>query len=376
MAPTMTSQAATMNDESAPLQPDPTKTKQDLMITGFAAFSMVCFSVSLIHLNNFLMQETRFPYAVPLVWFHMTFCSTVSFLLFQFFPSFFPAISDPLQKVAIDQTYIVKGCLPIAVVFTAALVLTNLAYTHLSVAFLQMIKETNIIWVYIFSLVVGFEVFGWPQVQCLMLAAAGMVVTVRGEMHFVMIGFLMQFAAILLECVRIILQGLLLSDTGGGRKLDPLSYVLLITPICTVLLTLLLVVTVMLPPGVAGLGLALPSYAEVVYWLPWLIGDAAVAFCLNVSIAAIIKRTSPMSYIFCQLMKDMVAVGVGVVFVGEEVSHLQFIGFLVQISAIVFWSLLKNFPDKFKTGLVDGLASLFFGGKADTGDVIKVKDAA
>jgi len=348
------------------------------MITGFAAFSMVCFSVSLIHLNNFLMEETRFPYAVPLVWFHMTFCSTVSFLLFQFFPSFFPAISDPLQKVTIDQTYIIKGCLPIAVFFAAALVLANLAYTHLSVAFLQMIKETNIIWVYIFSLVVGFEVFGWPQVQCLILAAAGMVVTVRGEMHFVMIGFLMQLAAILLECGRIILQGLVLSDTGsgGGRKLDPLSYVLLITPICTVLLSVLLWVTVMLPPGVAGQGLALPSYAEVVYWLPWLIGDAAVAFCLNVSIAAIIKRTSPMSYVFCQLMKDIVAVAVGVVFVGEEVSHLQFLGFLIQISAIVFWSLLKSFPDKFKTGLVDGLASLLFGGKTYPVDVIKGKDAA
>merc|ERR1719198_1962935 len=100
-------------------------------------------------------------------------------------PEFFPALTDPDNRVVLDKSLFLS-ILPVAVLFTAQLVLTNTAYLEASVAFLQMMKESNVVLVYMFSLVAGLELFSPHR----MLVVAGIILatslTVTGEIKFSM----------------------------------------------------------------------------------------------------------------------------------------------------------------------------------------------
>lgn len=324
--------------------------------TGFLVCITITLSVGLINFNSYLMKD-RFPFAVPLVLIQMAFCTTFASLLLHMRPSLFPSLTDPAQKVHIDLPFLVRGALPIGAVFATSLVLSNLAYAHLSVAFLQMMKEGNIVVVYGLSLVASLETFSWRHVQVIIFAIFAASLTVRGELAFSLVGFIIQLCSGISEAGRIVLQSLLLS----GRKVDPLSYVLLISPICFTLLGLFMLLLLLLPAGIAGPGLAIPSAAAVWSWLPLLLANSMIAFALNVSIACVIKNTSPTSYIFVGVVKDIVAIVVSVFVLKELVSSLQVVSFTLQIGSVIVWSLLKMHPEKFEHGILPGLQQVFAG---------------
>merc|ERR1740121_251754 len=177
-------------------------------------------------------MEDRFPYAVPLTCLQQAFCTLLAAALLCVQPSLFPSLTDEAQKVKVDARFVLTGSLPIGALFATSLVLTNLAYEHLSVAFLQMMKEANIVLVYLLSLLAALEVFSWRHVQVIIFAIFAASLTIKGELNFSLDGFLIQLTGGICECARIVLQSVLLS----GKKLDALSYVLIISPICFFLL--------------------------------------------------------------------------------------------------------------------------------------------
>jgi len=218
-------------------------------------------------------------------------------------------------------------------------------------AFLQMLKESGIVTVYLLSVLVGLESFSVCQVQIITLAIFGASMTVRGELNFNLAGFVIQMSSQVSECTRIVLQSTILS----GRKLDPLSYVLLISPVCLVLLSVLMSLLLVLPADLLGPGLAVPSREVLFEWAPVLLMNCCVAFGLNLSIAMLIKHTSAMTYIFCGVLKDIAAVLVSVFLVHETVTHVQVAAFFVQVLAVFTWSLYTSDPRKFEGGIASGV---------------------
>merc|ERR1719382_456343 len=91
-------------------------------------------------------------------------------------------------------------------------------------------KEGNLVLVYMLSLVFALERFSGRSVTVLCMVLAATTLTVHGEMHFSIVGFTMQATSQFCESLKIVLQALLLSQ--AGRKLDALSYVLLVMPFC------------------------------------------------------------------------------------------------------------------------------------------------
>lgn len=348
-------------DELIPLQlPKETPSSQWLQLvrTIFLGTLVISLSVGLININSYLMKPGRFPFAGSLVLVHMVFCSFSAAVLFAAKPSLFPSMTDPMKQVTLGTGFFLQKSLPVALSFSGSLVLTNMAYIHLSIAFLQMLKEANVVLVYIFSILVSLEAFTQKQAGLIGIIILATTLTIRGEVHFSTVGFFIQSGAILCECVRITLQGLLMS--GGGKKLDPLSYVLLISPVCTVILGTGLYVFARVPPAFAGAGMQLPQAADFQAWWHLLLLDSAIAFGLNVSIATLITYTSPMAYVLCQILKDITAVLTGIVVWKETVSRVQAFGFMLQILAVLTWSLLKTFPNQFEGGLLLGLQGLAF----------------
>merc|ERR1712013_628972 len=111
----------------------------------------------------------------------------MTWLLYIIKPSLFPSLADPEHKVPIDKKVILRGAVPIALLFTGQLVLSNSAYMHLSVAFCQMMKESNLVIVFILSLLASQETFSWTKVQILCGILFATFLTIRGELRFNML---------------------------------------------------------------------------------------------------------------------------------------------------------------------------------------------
>jgi len=318
-------------------------------VIGVLCVIMVTCSVSLINFNKWLMDYERFPHAMPLVLIHMIVCTLLALMLRAIKPSLFPAMAEG----GLDTKFYLQGALPIAVVFAGSLVLSNMVYSHLGLAFIQMIKESNLVWVYFISVLCAFERLKLHTFSVVCMAIVGMSFTIKGETNFSLCGFILQLAAIVCEACRIILQGLLLQ----GKKLDPLSYVLTTSPFCGALLVISLLIS--MPIANKPRDMELPHWSEVWHWAPWLVADAILAFFLNVSIALVIKYTSPMSYMMCQLVKDCVAVVVSIFVLGETVGSMQLTGFFIELCCAGTWSLMKNHPAHFEKGFIPGFKAAF-----------------
>lgn len=300
------------------------------------------------------MHEGRFPYAVALVLIHNVIGAGLASLIYLVKPSLFPSLNDrpetTPEKAPVDKKLILYGIAPIALIFCFQLVLTNTAYLHSSIAFLQMMKEGNLVLVYLLSLAAALEVFSWRHVQVLLIVVFATTLTIKGELHFSLLAFAMQGTGQLFESVRIVLQMLVL--TSAGQKLDALTYMLLVTPICVAVLTVFIFGLIYFGPLPHC---RLPEVSTIVEWTPVLLLNGLVAFSLNIAIALFIKNSSAVSFILAGIVKDAAIVALGFFLFAEDVSSLQMVGFSVQLLAIVTWSMMKSFPEQFQDGIFRGV---------------------
>jgi len=333
-------------------------------VAGSAQFCLMLFlgvlyimtSACLIAFNKYLMQPDNFPYAVALVMIHCAFCS-LSLLILRFLvPSLFPSLTDPVRRVAIDRDLILKGALPIALFFSGQLVLSNTAYLHSSVAFLQMMKEANIILVYAFSLFCALERFHCRSFSVLLVVMVATAMTIHGELNFSWTGFCIQGLSQVFECTKLVLQAILL--TAAGRKLDALSYVLLVMPLCFAFLSVFFGFLVYVHPNEH---LQTPDWKHIEAWWPVLSVNACVALALNIIIALFIKNSSAVAFILAGIVKDAMIVCAGTMLFHEIVTALQVFGFGLQLCAIMVYSLMKTYPEEFEDGIVSGLLAVIFG---------------
>lgn len=334
----------------------PARLASHLAFVSFLGICYICCSAGLISYNKFLIHEGRFPYAVCLVLIHTGFCSGLCACLYLVRPQLLPSLSDPEQRVAIDRDLFLKGALPIAVLFSIQLVLSNTAYLHSSVAFLQMMKEANLVLVYTFSLMAALERFDWCSVRVLAVVVVATLLTIHGEVNFSLLGFTLQVSSQFFESLKIVLQAMLLCN--AGKKLDALTYVLLVMPLCFVVLSNLLFVLLFVWPNEH---FPTPQWSDMVAWWPHLLANACLAFSLNVVIALFVKHSSAVAFILTGILKDSMIVCAGGLLLHEVVSLLQVLGFTLQLCTILTWSLMKTFPQQFEDGVLPGLCSVILG---------------
>lgn len=320
----------------------------------FAGLYTVCSS-GLIAFNKYLIHPERFPFAVPLVLLHTIFCSVLTGVLLLLFPSLFPSLTSPDKqtRTTLDWRLFVKGTVPVAALFTCQLVLTNTAYLHSTVAFIQMMKESNLVVVYALSLLAALERFSWMQVRVLLFVVAATCLTIHGEINFSYKGFVIQGLGQMFECCRIVLQAVLL--TSAGRKLDALTYVLLVMPWCAMFLLAGWFSLAFVYPSTF---FAIPHMHDLYTWWPYLLVNSLLAFALNVVVALFIKHSQAVSFILVGILKDAMIVMMGAVFLREVITFLQLIGFSLQILGILIWSILKTFPSEFEGGIASGFLVL------------------
>lgn len=313
--------------------------------TSFVAcLALVYMAVSsgLITFNKYLMDENRCPFALFVAMLHMSSCFCCNTVLFKLQPSLYPSLTDEVFRVDIDQGLVLRILLPIACCFAAQLVLSNVALVHSSVAFLQMMKQSNVVLVYLFSLTLALEEFSWRRVGVLVFIVLATALTIRGEVRFSAFGCTIQGVSMLCESMKLTLQSYSLSSTG--RRLDALTYVMLVSPLVFLVLTCLsLFIFIALPSTPEALSLPQWPVLRSHFWL--LLGNALLAFCMNVVHALFMKNSSAITFILTGvLLKDILIVLAGSALLGDPISSMQVWGFGMQLVGILMWSLMKASP--------------------------------
>lgn len=326
----------------------------------------IASSACLINFNKWLLNEDRFPYPLYLVLYHSILTTLLALILFLFSPSLFPSVTRAGPATAlVTRRWMLWSGMPIAFFFSAQLVLSNTSYMHSSVAFLQMMKESNMVFVYILSLLFALEVFSLSSVQVLVALFAATLMTVHGELSFSAIGFRIQATSQVFESIKVTLQGYLLSGEG---KMDAMSYALLIMPLCGMLLSFALVVLEVLNrfvPELLGMHLQLPAAGRIHQWWPQLLLNGAVAFMLNVVTALFLRRGSPVAFVMAGMLKDMCIVLTSVFLMSEKISRMQACGFALQLLLILAYAVVKRHPERFHAGVLKGCVGAVRDGSLD-----------
>jgi hypothetical protein len=292
--------------------------------------SVICLSAGLINFNKYILGEGVYPYPIALTTMHMVACSVFCTLCYGLRgESWFPSSG----KVSAELGTYLWRTLPIAVCFAFSIWLSNVAYLYSSVAFLQMCKEANIVMVYSLSLLMGLDTFRGYTFAILSFILLGCVISVTGEIKFSKIGLLVQVSSQVFEVTKVITQQYVMQ----GFKVDPLTMVWLMSPLCAI-----------------GLGSALWFRYQ-----PGMIADAranwvllslncCVAFALNVAIAFLIKHADGVAAILSGVIKDVAIVTVAALYFGAGVTHIQCVGFSMAVVGVATHGLTKLFPERTK----------------------------
>jgi len=285
----------------------------------------IVISAVLIRFNKMLMHKDRFPHAMALSAIHMLTCSIFCAVLYAMYPPLFPG----MESTKGQRWSLMKWFVPIGCCFAVMLFCSNQAYLYCSVTFLQFMKEANVMLVFIFSCLIGLQSF--TRLRCLVIVwvIVGAALAVSGEVHFAWIGFVFQGVSQLAEVSRMLMGEIVLT----GRKLDPLSYNMILAPIC--LFVLVIANAIRWSEGVVA------DFARL--W-PVIIANACVAFCLNISVAAVIKECSAVGFVLAGLTKDIAIVLFSAVAFREHVTRHQAFAFIVTIAGVAFWSYMKLYP--------------------------------
>merc|ERR1719362_1269380 len=138
-----------------------------------------------------------------------------------------------------------------------------------------------------------------------------------------------------MECLKIVWQSSMLS---GKRRLDSLSYNLLVQPATA---GVLMVILISARTGFVTT-ISMAPWSAYVTWWPHLVANGIVALALNISISLFIANTSAVGFIVAGIIKDVCLVGADVIVSGTRLSHLQMGAFSLQLLFAASYSLLKT----------------------------------
>mmetsp|Transcript_18183 Transcript_18183/g.42806 ORF Transcript_18183/g.42806 Transcript_18183/m.42806 type:complete len:354 (-) Transcript_18183:42-1103(-) len=291
----------------------------------FICMAYIVISAILIRFNKLMMKKDHFPHALALSAIHMFVCSIFCSVLYLLFPSLFPGMKNSEGK----RLGLLKWFIPIGCCFAVMLFGSNQAYIFCSVTFLQFMKEANVMLVFIFSCLLGLQSFS--RLRCLVIiwVIVFASIAISGEVHFKWIGFIYQAVSQLAEVCRMLMGEMVLN----GQKLDPLTYNMFLAPIC--FLVLIVGNAIHWDDGIV---------ASFALWWPMILGNACVAFALNITVAAVIKECSAVGFVLAGLAKDIAIVVFSACAFKEHVTGKQAAAFVCTIAGVFFWSYIKIYP--------------------------------
>ncbi|KAJ3161515.1 hypothetical protein HDU88_007320 [Geranomyces variabilis] len=289
-------------------------------------------SSSVILFNKYILFEGGFPFPIFLTTWHLIFATLATRVLHRS-----TNLLSGLDGVQLSRETYWKACIlaivPIGALFSATLIFSNLAYLHLSVAFIQMLKATTPVVVLLLGWTMGAEKPNMTVFYKVLVIVFGVALASYGEINFVVIGVIFQALGIIFEAARLVMVQKLLHQ----YKMDPLCSLYHFAPVCAVMNGLACIVF-------EGSLLNVEAFATI--GPATLLANACVAFALNCAVVFLIGKTSSLVMCLSGIAKDIILVAVSSILWATPIGGWQIIGYGITLAGMVWYKNLSLFNGK------------------------------
>lgn len=276
----------------------------------------IVLSMTVILYNNYIYNTIKFKYPVFLVTWHLLFAAIGTRVLQRT-----TNLLDGVKDVNMSKDTFLRSILPIGLLFSGSLILSNTAYLYLSVSFIQMLKAFTPVSILLIQFAFRLQEPNRKLAVIVFLISAGVCLASYGELQFVLNGFFIQSAAVIFEASRLVMIQILLQ----GMKMDPLVSLHYYAPVCAA-------INLFFIPFTEGLE---PFYALTTI-SPWiLISNASVAFLLNVAAVFLIGVGSGLVLTLAGVFKDILLITGSTVIFGTPITPLQIFGYSIALAGLI-----------------------------------------
>ncbi|CCL99570.1 uncharacterized protein FIBRA_01588 [Fibroporia radiculosa] len=278
----------------------------------------IVLSSSVIIYNNYVYNTLEFRFPVFLVTWHLTFAAIGTRVLQRT-----THLLDGAKDIHMSKEMFARSILPIGFLFSASLILSNTAYLYLSVAYIQMLKAFTPVAILLISWTFRIQDPNKRLALIVMMISCGVALTSHGELHFNMVGFLTQAAAVGFEASRLVMIQILLH----GLKMDPLVSLHYYAPVCAL-------INLAVIPFTEGLA----PFHEIMRAGPLiLLSNACVAFLLNVAAVFLVGAGSGLVLTLAGVFKDILLITGSVLAFGAPITPLQVVGYSIALAGLVLF---------------------------------------
>ncbi|CAA3033449.1 probable sugar phosphate phosphate translocator At5g25400 [Olea europaea subsp. europaea] len=281
----------------------------------------IFLSFTVIVYNKYILDRKMYnwPYPISLTMIHMSFCSSLAFLLVRVF--------KVVEPVTMSWDLYLKSVVPIGLLYSLSLWLSNSAYIYLSVSFIQMLKALMPVAVYSIGVLSKKEIFKSETMTNMISISIGVGIAAYGEAKFDTWGVILQLGAVAFEATRLVMIQILL--TSKGITLNPITSLYYVAPCCLIFLFF---------PWVF---VEYPLLKETSsFHLDYFIfgTNSLCAFALNLAVFLLVGKTSALTMNVAGVVKDWLLIAFSWSVIKDTVTPINLLGYVLAFMGVAYYN--------------------------------------
>ncbi|KAL2533121.1 putative sugar phosphate/phosphate translocator [Abeliophyllum distichum] len=281
----------------------------------------IFLSFTVIVYNKYILDRKMYnwPYPISLTMIHMSFCSSLAYLLVRVF--------KVVEPVTMSWDLYIKSVVPIGLLYSVSLWLSNSAYIYLSVSFIQMLKALMPVAVYTIGVFFKKETFRSETMTNMISISIGVGVAAYGEAKFDTWGVVLQLGAVAFEATRLVMIQILL--TSKGITLNPITSLYYVAPCCLVFLFF------------PWIFVEFPLLKETSsFHFDFLIfgTNSFCAFALNLAVFLLVGKTSALTMNVAGVVKDWLLIAFSWSVIKDTVTPINLFGYALAFLGVAYYN--------------------------------------
>ncbi|KMT02882.1 hypothetical protein BVRB_8g194590 [Beta vulgaris subsp. vulgaris] len=284
----------------------------------------IFLSFTVIVYNKYILDRKMFnwPFPISLTMIHMTFCSSLAFILVK--------VLKLVEPVTMSREVYLSSVVPIGALYAFSLWLSNSAYIYLSVSFIQMLKALMPVAVYSIGVMFKKENFKGETMANMLSISFGVAVAAYGEAKFDAWGVTLQLGAVAFEATRLVMIQILL--TSKGINFNPITSLYYVAPCCLVFLSI---------PWILVEYPILRDSSS--FHLEWFIfgTNSVCAFALNLAVFLLVGKTSALTMNVAGVVKDWLLIAFSWSVIKDTVTPINLFGYGLAFLGVAYYNHTK-----------------------------------
>ncbi|KAL2479700.1 putative sugar phosphate/phosphate translocator [Abeliophyllum distichum] len=281
----------------------------------------IFLSFTVIVYNKYILDRKMYnwPYPISLTMIHMSFCSSLAFILVRVF--------KVVEPVTMSWDLYLKSVVPIGLLYSLSLWLSNSAYIYLSVSFIQMLKALMPVAVYSIGVLSKKEIFKSETMTNMVSISIGVGIAAYGEAKFDTWGVMLQLGAVAFEATRLVMIQILL--TSKGITLNPITSLYYVAPCCLIFLFF------------PWIFVEYPLLKETSsFHLDYLIfgTNSLCAFALNLAVFLLVGKTSALTMNVAGVVKDWLLIAFSWSVIKDTVTPINLFGYALAFLGVAYYN--------------------------------------